>query len=220
MAIIFFDRLQEETQQERQELFSLPIIQRALQGQINLEQYIAFLSQAFHHVKHTVPLLMACGSRLGHQHEWLRKALAEYIEEEIGHEEWILSDIEICGGSQEAVRHSSPNLATESMVAYAYHQIDRLNPVGFFGMVYVLEGTSTALATNAANIIKQSLNLPPSAFSYLTSHGSLDLEHVKFFENIMNQLTNEADKAAVIYCAKRFYALYGAIFKSLPNFNC
>ena len=220
MTIAFFDRLQEETQQERQELFSLPIIQRALQGEINLEQYIAFLSQAFHHVKHTVPLLMACGSRLGHQHEWLRKALAEYIEEEIGHEEWILSDIEICGGSPEFVRHSSPNLATESMVAYAYHQIDRLNPVGFFGMVYVLEGTSTALATNAANIIKQSLNLPPSAFSYLTSHGSLDLEHVKFFESIMNQLTNEADKAAVIYCAKRFYALYGAIFKSLPNFNC
>jgi pyrroloquinoline quinone (PQQ) biosynthesis protein C len=220
MTIAFFDRLQEETQQERQELFSLPIIQRALQGQINLEQYIAFLSQAFHHVKHTVPLLMACGSRLGHQHEWLRKALAEYIEEEIGHEEWILSDIEICGGSPEVVRLSSPNLATESMVAYAYHQIDRSNPVGFFGMVYVLEGTSTALATNAANIIKQSLNLPPSAFSYLTSHGSLDLEHVKFFENIMNQLTNEADKATVIYCAKRFYALYGAIFKSLPNFNC
>lgn len=220
MTVKFFDRLQEETQQERQELFSLPIIQRALQGQINLEQYIAFLSQAFHHVKHTVPLLMACGSRLGHQHEWLRKALAEYIEEEIGHEEWILSDIEICGGSPEIVRYASPNLATESMVAYAYHQIDRLNPVGFFGMVYVLEGTSTALATNAANVIKDSLGLPPGAFSYLTSHGSLDLEHVKFFENIMNKLTDEADKAAVIYCAKRFYALYGAIFKSLPNFNC
>jgi pyrroloquinoline quinone (PQQ) biosynthesis protein C len=220
MPVAFFDRLQQETQQDRQELFSLPIIQRALQGQINLEQYIAFLSQAFHHVKHTVPLLIACGSRLGHQYEWLRKALAEYIEEEIGHEEWILSDIEICGGSPELVRHASPNLATESMVAYAYHQIDRLNPVGFFGMVYVLEGTSTALATNAANVIKKSLNLPTGAFSYLTSHGSLDLEHLRFFENIMNQLTEEADKATVIYCAKRFYALYGDIFKSLPNFNC
>ena len=220
MTIAFFDRLQQETEQERQALFSLPIIQRALQGQINREQYIAFLSQAFHHVKHTVPLLMACGSRLGHQHEWLRKALAEYIEEEIGHEEWILSDIKACGGYPEEVRNAAPDLTTESMVAYAYHQIDRLNPVGFFGMVYVLEGTSTALATNAASVIKESLDLPANAFTYLTSHGSLDLEHVKFFESIMNQLTDEADKACVIYCAKRFYALYGAIFKSLPNFNC
>jgi pyrroloquinoline quinone (PQQ) biosynthesis protein C len=220
MTIAFFDRLQQETEQERQALFSLPIIQRALQGQINQAQYIAFLTQAFHHVKHTVPLLMACGSRLGQPHEWLRKALAEYIEEEIGHEEWILSDIKACGGQPEEVRNTPPDLTTESMVAYAYHQIDRLNPVGFFGMVYVLEGTSTALATNAASVIKDSLGLPSNAFTYLTSHGSLDLEHMKFFESIMNQLTEEADKASVIYCAKRFYALYGAIFKSLPNFNC
>jgi pyrroloquinoline quinone (PQQ) biosynthesis protein C len=215
----FFDRLQHETQDERDKLFSLPIIHSALNGQINLDQYIAFLSQAYHHVKHTVPLLMGCGSRLDGRYEWLRKALAEYIEEEIGHEKWILSDIEVCGGSAKAVSASTPNLATESMVAYAYHQIDRLNPVGFFGMVYVLEGTSTALATNAANVIKQSLNLPSGAFSYLTSHGSLDLEHVKFFEHIMNQLTEESDKTCVINCAKRFYALYGAIFNSLPHLN-
>ena len=192
MTIAFFDRLQQETEQERQALFSLPIIQRALQGQINQAQYIAFLTQA----------------------------LAEYIEEEIGHEEWILSDIKACGGQPEEVRNTPPDLTTESMVAYAYHQIDRLNPVGFFGMVYVLEGTSTALATNAASVIKHSLGLPSNAFTYLTSHGSLDLEHMKFFESIMNQLTEEADKASVIYCAKRFYALYEAIFKSLPNFNC
>ena len=219
MTISFFDTLQKETQREQQALFSIPIIKEALKGQISLDQYLAFLSQAFHHVKHTVPLLMACGSRLTPKYEWLRKALAEYIEEEIGHEEWILSDIKVCGGAPELVRSSTPNLATESMVAYAYHQIDRLNPVGFFGMVYVLEGTSTALATNAANTIKQSLNLPNNAFTYLTSHGSLDLEHVKFFESIMNQLTDELDKECVIHCAQRFYKLYGAIFNSLVDFN-
>ena len=217
MSQTFFERLVKETELERQALFSVPIILDALQGQINKDQYIAFLSQAFHHVRHTVPLLMACGSRLNHEHEWLRKAVAEYIEEEIGHEEWILSDIENCGGSAELVRKSQPHLSTESMVAYAYHQIDRLNPVGFFGMVFVLEGTSTALATNAAEVIQKSLNLPSSAFSYLTSHGSLDLAHVKFFENLMNQLTDEKDKEVVIHCAKRFYELYGAIFKSLPR---
>ena len=44
MTIAFFDRLQQETEQERQALFSLPIIQRALQGQINQAQYIASVS--------------------------------------------------------------------------------------------------------------------------------------------------------------------------------
>jgi pyrroloquinoline quinone (PQQ) biosynthesis protein C len=211
----FFNQLQSSTEQERQVLFSAPIIEHALKGEINKEQYVNFLTQAYHHVKHTVPLLMACGSRLSSQHEWLRTAIAEYIEEELGHEEWILSDITACGGDAEKVRHSHPHISTEMMVAYAYHQIDRGNPIGFFGMVHVLEGSSIALATNAASSIKESLGLPPNAFSYLNSHGSLDLEHVKFFEILMNQVTDSKEQETIIHCAKNFYKLYGDIFRSI-----
>ena len=215
----FFNQLESFTEQERQILFSAPIIEYALKGGIQKEQYVAFLTQAYHHVKHTVPLLMACGSRLGSQHEWLRTAIAEYIEEELGHEEWILSDITACGGDAEKVRHSRPHISTEMMVAYAYHQIDRGNPIGFFGMVHVLEGTSIALATNAASSIKNSLDLPPNAFSYLNSHGNLDLEHVKFFESLMNQITDSNDQETIIHCAKNFYKLYGDIFRSINTAN-
>lgn len=213
----FFDQLQSATEPQRQELFSIPIIQDALQGQVVTSQYIAFLSQAYHHVKHTVPLLMACGSRLGERHEWLREAIAEYIEEEVGHQEWILSDIRACGGDAEAVRRARPHASTELMVAYAYHQVDRGNPVGFFGMVHVLEGTSTALATHAAGTIASALALPPEAFSYLSSHGSLDLEHVAFFEKLMNRLDDAADREAVIHMARMMYGLYGNVFRSLPR---
>ena len=51
-------------------------------------------------------------------------------------------------------------------------------------MVLVLEGTSIKLATNAAGIIKETLKLPDSTFSYLTSHGSLDIEHMEFLRII------------------------------------
>jgi pyrroloquinoline quinone (PQQ) biosynthesis protein C len=213
----FFEHLQGATEAQRQELFSIPIIQDALQGKVVTSQYIAFLGQAYHHVKHTVPLLMACGSRLGERHEWLREAIAEYIEEEVGHQEWILSDIRACGGDAEAVRHARPHASTELMVAYAYHQIDRGNPVAFFGMVHVLEGTSTALATHAADTMRSALALPPEAFSYLSSHGSLDLDHVKFFEQLVNRLDDEADRQAVIHMARMMYGLYGNVFRSLPR---
>lgn len=212
----FFDRLKQETEADRQQLFAASIIQDALQGKIARGQYVAFLAQAYHHVRHTVPLLMACGSRFDTRHDWLRTAIAEYIEEEIGHEEWVLDDIAACGGDAEAVRRSAPHATTELMVAYAYHQIDRGNPVGFFGMVHVLEGTSTAIATSAAQAIQLSLHLPPTALSYLNSHGSLDLEHVKFFEGLMNRLGDETDRQAVVHCARMFYKLYGDIFRSLP----
>ncbi|THC46658.1 TenA family transcriptional regulator [Massilia sp. Mn16-1_5] len=213
----FFEQLQAATEPQRQDMFSIPIIQDALQGKVITSQYIAFLGQAYHHVKHTVPLLMACGSRLDARHEWLREAIAEYIEEEVGHQEWILSDIRACGGDAEAVRHARPHASTELMVAYAYHQIDRGNPVAFFGMVHVLEGTSTALATHAADTMRSALALPPEAFSYLSSHGSLDLDHVKFFEGLMNRLEDAADREAVVHMARMMYGLYGNVFRSLPR---
>lgn len=213
----FFDQLQSATEAQRQELFSIPVIQDALQGKVIRSQYIAFLAQAYHHVKHTVPLLMACGSRLDARHEWLREAIAEYIEEEVGHQEWILSDIRACGGDAEAVRAAAPHASTELMVAYAYHQVDRGNPVGFFGMVHVLEGTSTALATHAADTLRSALALPPEAFSYLSSHGSLDIEHVAFFAGLMNRLDDPADQQAVIHMARMMYGLYGNVFRSLPH---
>ncbi len=93
----FHARLLAETARERAELQGLPIVQRALAGRIRREEYAAFLGQAYHHVRHTVPLLMACGARLPARHEWLRRAVAEYIEEEIGHEEWVLDDLEALG---------------------------------------------------------------------------------------------------------------------------
>ena len=215
----FFQTLQSSTETSRQRLIQSAIIQDALRGEVTRGQYLAFLGQAYHHVRHTVPMLMACGSRLDSRHEWLKKAITEYIDEEYGHEQWILNDIAAAGGNPAEVASATPHITTQSMVAYAYHQIDRNNPVGFFGMVHVLEGTSTALATLAAEKIQTNLALPDSAFSYLTSHGSLDLEHVKFFETLMNQLTLQEDQQAVIDTAHAMYHLYGELFRALPQSN-
>lgn len=213
---MFYQQLIDATRDEKKYLFESPLIQDALHGKVALHSYVAFLEQAFHHVSHTVPLLMACGARLPVRLEWLRGAMAEYIEEEYGHHEWILNDIKACGGDAERVRHGKPALATELMVSTMYDRINRLNPVSMLGMIFVLEGTSIELATNAANTLQKSLNLPARAFSYLSSHGSLDLEHMKFFEKLVNRLDSDEDKACVIETAKVVYYLYAQMFRTLP----
>lgn len=211
----FFETLKQQTSEQRLQLLSTPIIGRALAGKISLQEYANFLSQAYHHVKHTVPLLMATGSRLPESYEWLRVAVAEYIEEETGHQEWILNDIAACGFDKEAVQRAQPALATELMVSYAYDTANRKNPLGFFGMVHVLEGTSVSIADLAAERIRSALKLPKKAFSYLHSHGSLDQDHVKFFEGLMNRITNPEDQTQIIHSARVFYILYGNIFRAL-----
>ena len=136
----FFETLVAETDADRDYLFDSPIIRDALRGAVGREQYLAFLAQAYYHVRETVPLLMAC----------------------------------------------------------------------------VLEGTSIALAGNAAAAVGASLGLPETAFSYLTSHGEVDQEHVKFLESLLNRLDKPEDRGAVVRCARQFFRLYAGIFRSLP----
>ena len=212
----FFEQLHHETAAQRASLVNAPVIERALHGDVSLPSYLAFLHEAYHHVRHTVPLLRACRARLSERPAWLVDALDEYIAEEQGHDEWILTDVAACGADPAAVRDGTPSPATELMVAYAYDTIARRNPVGFLGMVMVLEGTSVALALNAADRIQQRLGLPASAFTYLRSHGVLDREHMHHLATLLDRLENPADQHAVVHAANMFYRLYGDIFRSLP----
>jgi pyrroloquinoline quinone (PQQ) biosynthesis protein C len=212
-----YEALIHHTAKARDGLLAAPIIQRALTGAVTRELYIAFLTQAYHHVRHTVPLMMAVGSRLTPEYEWLRKEIVHYTEEEIGHEVWILNDIAAAGGNREQVVASEPAIETEAMVAYAYDIAQRRNPIGFFGMVFVLEGTSIALALNAAQSIQTSISLPDRAFSYLRSHGKLDQEHIHHLAGIVNRLDAPADVQAIARCAEAMFWLYGNIFRSLDR---
>jgi pyrroloquinoline quinone (PQQ) biosynthesis protein C len=213
----FHEQLAARTAQDREFLIDAPIIRRALAGQISRDEYIAFLTQAFHHVRHTVPLLMAVGARLPDRLGWLRKEIIHYTEEEEGHEQWILNDIAAAGGDAMAASNSLPSTATDAMVAYAYDTATRRNPVGFFGMVFVLEGTSVALALNAAERLESALQLPNRALTYLRSHGQLDQEHVHHLYGILNRLDEPDDRAAVERCARVMFRLYGNLFRGLDE---
>jgi len=212
----FSTRLMEATAAARTAFLGIPTLQRGARGELPLKTYIAFLAEAYHHVRHTAPLLMAVGSRLPQRLEWLRRATVHYIEEEIGHEAWILDDLAACGADAEMLAARGPSPATELMVAYAWDTVQRGNPVGFFGMVLVLEGTSVNLATGAADRIQAALGLPDTAFTYLRSHGSLDVSHMDHYRGLMDRLDDVDDQAAVIHRANMFYRLYGDLFRTLP----
>lgn len=213
----FYAELRRATAPEAQQLLSVPQLIDGLAGKISKDTYVAYLTEAYHHVKHTASLMAAAKARLDDSHEAFRQALDEYIAEETGHELWILDDIRACGADAEAARTAQPRMATELMVAYAYDYINRVNPMGFFGMVYVLESTSVMLASRGAGAVQQALELPPTAFRYLTSHGALDQEHMTFFESLMEKVTLEADKQAIVQVAQRMFVLFADVFRSIPH---
>jgi len=214
----FFETLQNETSKDRACFLTIPLVEAAIQGNISLASYLQYLEQAYHHVKHTCPLLATSLSHCDRLDAKYREALFEYIEEERGHEEWILQDISDLGGDADAVRSGNGDDPVRIMIGYAYFAVERVSPYAMLGMVYVLEGMSVAVAQRAATGIANALGSDGrTGFSYLKSHGSLDQDHIRFFERLVNQVATTSNSEHIIDTSRIMYGLFGDVLRRVGD---
>lgn len=212
----FYDRLLDETAAERSRFLAIPIIRAALSQGVPRDAYEAFLVQAYHHVKHTCPLLARAAALCTEQDRVYRDALLTYIEEEAGHDDWILEDLRDLGRNPDAVRADKPDAPCLLMITYAYHVTEHVSPYALLGMVHVLEGMSVALAATAATTLQRSLRLPSGKGTrYLSSHGTLDAGHVDFFRDLVNAIDAPGARNVIVDTARAIYPLYGDIFRAI-----
>jgi pyrroloquinoline quinone (PQQ) biosynthesis protein C len=210
------DWLLSETAAARAEFRAIPLLTRAIDGSVPRALYVAFLTQAYHHVRHTCPLLALAAAKTTDSD--YRAALFDYMAEERGHEQWILSDISAMGGNPEAAVWMPPRAPCRAMVGYAYYAIDWISPYSLLGMIHVLEGASAALAAKAADALERAFGATAGAgFVYLKSHGALDVDHIEFFKTLVNKIENPAAGSVIIDAAKMMYWLYGNIFRDLEQ---
>lgn len=211
-----YDRLYAETAEARERFLSIPLVKQALTSGGSRELYVDFLTQAYHHVKHTFPLLALAASMT--RDERYQDGLVAYMNEERGHEKWILDDIRAMGGDAGAIARGKARIPCQVMVAYCYYAIQWISPYAILGMVHVLEGLSVVLAHQVAAAVQRSLATDGKAgFSYLNSHGGLDVEHVELFKNLVNGFEDPLVLNEVIEATRVIYGLYGAIFEDLGS---
>ncbi|MBT7365171.1 MAG: iron-containing redox enzyme family protein, partial [Rhodospirillaceae bacterium] len=200
----------------------IPVISRALAEGVPMDLYVSYLGQAYHHVRHTCPLLRAALDRCNSEDRALAGALREYILEEEGHEAWILDDIRDLVGPA-TVEHTieyEGDPPVRALVGFMYDAIARRGPHAMLGMVHVLEGMSVQLAEKAAAAIAGHIGeTPDQGFRYMMSHGSLDQEHVVFFRDLVNDISDPASQAQIIDTANMVYYLWGRMFDELDQSN-
>ncbi len=213
----FFERLVAATAAGRARLLEIPQFRDGLAGRLSRSTYLQYLAETYYYIRHTIGLTHLADESLTSEKVWLSVALERYITEKAGHEEWILDDIAQAGGDAELVRFGTPRFATELMVAYAYDYVRRINPIGIFGMVFVLESAGALFASRGVRALMQTLQLPESCFRYLLSHRAMDVEHVRFLQNLMFRIDDSRDQVAVIRMAKAMYVLYADILGSIPG---
>lgn len=208
-----YQMLLAETATARSAFLAVPLLQRALREGVSREIYLAYLEQAYHHVRQGVPLLALGAARA--REEALRYGLYEYVEEEKGHEHWILEDIDALGGDLAQVVAGQGNIPCRAMIGYVHYAVEHISPWSVLGLSHVLENTAVSIAGAAASKILSSVGGDGRGFKYLTTHGAVDTKHVVFFEKLVGHVVSESDLHALIDTAVVVYRLFGDMFAEI-----
>ena len=146
--VSFFITLVEMTDAARRGLEEIPTMHTMIHHGLTLAQYKAFLHDLYHIVWHFCPTMAAAASRLNDRYRQVRYDLYQRIEEEKGHEAWVLEDIETMGGDVAGAGVNPPSAPVQAMIAFNYYAAERQHPCSVLGMLYMLEVVSSVYLPN------------------------------------------------------------------------
>jgi pyrroloquinoline quinone (PQQ) biosynthesis protein C len=195
----FFAELVTRTDEARRDFETHPVVLDAVAHGMVIERYRKLLLELYHIVWHFNPVCAAAASRVPDSHRQVRYFLYEHMQEEAGHEQWVTNDLEAVGVSQTTVNAYEPSLDTLALVGYNYWAADRRDPCSVLGMLYTLEVIASVYGGAFAQAIRDALLLEGErGVSFISSHATLDAEHMAELRQVLNTITDEAARAAII----------------------
>jgi pyrroloquinoline quinone (PQQ) biosynthesis protein C len=198
----FFLALVTQTDEARRAFENHPVVMDAVAHGLSLERYQRFLLELYHLVWHFNPVSAAATSRLADSHRQVRYFLYQHMQEEKGHEDWVLNDLAAVGVDRTTVLAHEPSAHTLALTGYNYWAADRKHPCSVLGMLYALEVIASVYGGAFANAIKDSLLLQGElGVSFINAHATLDAEHMKELREIANTLADAESQASVVESA-------------------
>ena len=199
----FFADLITHTDEDRRAFENHPVLMAAVADGMSVERYRALLLELYHVVWNFNPVCAAAASRMGSPGEEslqpIRHFLYEHMHEESGHETWVLNDLDAVGVPMQPAREHAPSMHTLALNGYNYWAADRRHPCSVIGMLYGLEVISSVYGGPFASAIRERLLLDGDrGVSFIDSHASLDAQHMAELRLIINQISDDRAKAAVV----------------------
>ena len=212
--VSFFLTLLEMTDLSRRELEAIPKMNAMLVKGLSLPEYRAFLHDLYYIVWHFCPIIAAAASRCDDRFHQVRYELYERIQEEQGHETWVLEDVEAVGGSVSDVRSRPPSAPVQCMLGFNYYCADRAHPCAVLGMLYSLEVIASAYAGTLSQSIAKALGRAADGpgFKFLQSHSSMDQDHVAKLNVLMKTIDDAAAQDAIVNATRVNFYQFGRMF--------
>jgi hypothetical protein len=209
----FFITLLENSDASRRAIETSPKVQSMMHKGLPLAEYRAFLRDLYHIVWHFCPVMAVAAARIHDDLRNVRYELWERIEEEKGHEDWVLEDIKSVGGDSN-VHAALPSAPVQAMIGYNYYAAERVHPCSVLGMLYVLEVVASVYGGKAADSIARAIGRETGAggFRFLSSHATMDADHMAKLNVLLKTITDPAAQAAVLESTRVNFHQFGQLF--------
>ena len=195
----FFADLVTRTDEARREFETNSKVLDIVANGLPLQRYRNLLLELYHVVWHFIPVCAAAASRVSDAQKQVRYFLYDHMNEEKGHEEWVMNDLAAMGVKAEQVLAYKPSEFMLALNGYNYWAADRRHPCSVLGMLYALEVIASVYGSPFASAIRESLLLEGDrGVSFIDSHGSLDAEHMAELRQVLNPLEGAEAQAAII----------------------
>ncbi|MDP9046473.1 MAG: iron-containing redox enzyme family protein [Pseudomonadota bacterium] len=195
----FFAELVSRTDEARRDFELNPVVLEAVGNGMSLQRYRLLLLELYHIVWHFNTVCAAAASRLPDAHRQIRYYLYEHMHEESGHEDWVMADLAAVGTAEADVRLHLPAVHTLALTGYNYWAADRRHPCSVLGMMYALEVIASVYGGTFAAAIRDSLLLEGDrGVSFISSHATMDAQHMASLRTILNTVEDEAAKEAIV----------------------
>jgi len=212
----FFMELVSRTDEARREFETNSRVLDIVANGLSLERYRKLLLELYHVVWHFNPTCAAAACRITDQHRDVRYFLYDHMNEEKGHEEWVLNDLQVVGVSGEQARAYEPTLVMLGLNGYNYWSTDRRHPCSVLGMLYALEVVASVYGGQMTAAITESLLLEGDrGISFISSHATLDAEHLADLRVVLNKIEDEPAQAAVIESTVFNFHQFGRVLESV-----
>jgi len=208
----FFITLVEESDESRRSIESLPKVHAMMHKGLTLPEYQSFLRDLYHVVWHFCPIMAAAAARCGDNLRKVRYELYERIEEEKGHEEWVLEDLQAIGGDASHV--GAPSAPVQAMIGFNYYAAERVHPCSVLGMLYVLEVVASVYGGKVADSIARAIGRETAkgGFRFLSSHATMDADHMAQLNVLLRTIDDPAAQAAIIESTRVNFHQFGQLF--------
>ena len=210
----FFITLVEMTDANRRELETVPKVNSMIHHGLSLAEYKAFLHDLYHIVWHFCPVMAAAAARCSDRFREVRYDLYDRIEEEKGHETWVLEDIEAIGGDVASARAHPPSAPVQAMIAFNYFGAERVHPCSVLGMLYMLEVVSSVYGGRVSDSIARTLgrNVDAGGFRFLSSHATMDVDHMAKLNRLLKTIDDPDAQESIVNSTRVNFYQFGRMF--------